>query len=100
MDIPFVLPKTLTTLCNIFDTDKMDILRPSYHGKRGHPPLISVSVIPNIRNFNEPGGMKSLIDQKNLIARDLECNDPGILMDLDSINDYENARQNWVDKAN
>ena len=96
VDIPFVRLQTVTTLRHAFDPNKMDILRPSYQGKRGHPPLISASMIPHIQTFKEPGGIKSLIFQKKLQTRDLECDDPGILMDLNSINDYENARQNWI----
>ena len=99
VDIPFFRPQTVTALCDAFDPNKMDILRPCYQGKRGHPPIISASAIPHIQDFNEPGGMKALIHRKKLRTKDLECPDPGILTDLDSIKDYETARKNWLSET-
>jgi CTP:molybdopterin cytidylyltransferase MocA len=100
VDIPFVRMQTVMALCGAFDPHKMDILRPCFQGKRGHPPIISASAIPHIQNFKDSGGMKALIYQRKLRTKDLECPDPGILTDMDSIKDYESARKNWVSEKN
>jgi len=89
VDMPFVKPQTITKLLAAFEPNDMDILKPCYRGRRGHPPLISSSVIPGIQDYDGNGGLRELIFTKQLETRDLECDDPGILEDLDTRNDYE-----------
>jgi CTP:molybdopterin cytidylyltransferase MocA len=93
-DIPFIKPRTLTKLLQAFVPENMDILRPCHQGNRGHPPLISASVIPHILNFHEPGGLRNLCIRRQLKSQDLEIDDPGVLEDLDTWHDYERALKN------
>ncbi|PKN05759.1 MAG: nucleotidyltransferase family protein [Deltaproteobacteria bacterium HGW-Deltaproteobacteria-9] len=93
-DIPFVRPDTLQSLIAAFSTGEMDICRPCYQGKHGHPPLISLSLAAVIREFAEAGGMRTLLARYAEKSRDVQCNDSGILLDIDTPEDYEKALKN------
>jgi len=90
-DMPFVRPQTFQTLLAAFDPEKMDMLHPRYGDKRGHPVLISASRIPSIAGYGGSGGLRAVVIKQNWRTVDLDCNDPGILVDLDNLVDYENA---------
>ena len=90
-DMPFVRPQTFQKLLAAFDSEKMDMLRPRYGDKRGHPVLISASRIPSIAGYGGSGGLRAVVNKQNWRTVDLDCNDPGILVDLDNLVDYENA---------
>jgi CTP:molybdopterin cytidylyltransferase MocA len=69
----------------------MDVYRPCYQGKRGHPPLISAALIRPILTFAEPGGLRVLLARYRHRSADVACDDPGILIDLDTPEDLQNA---------
>ena len=52
---------------------------------------LSNCLIPHILDFDEMGGLPKLIFQKQLRALDVEIDDPGVLVDLDTWKDYEQA---------
>jgi molybdenum cofactor cytidylyltransferase len=83
VDIPSVRPQTIRQLIDAFDPLKMDILYPTHNGKRGHPPLISSTLISSIQCFHGAGGLKSLLNTGNWRVLHLEVEDEGILRDID-----------------
>ena len=90
-DIPFVQPNTIQSLIAAFSTGGVDICRPCYLGKHGHPPLISLALTGAIIGFNDEGGMRALLAEYTEKSRDVYCTDPGILLDIDTPEDYEKA---------
>lgn len=91
-DHPFVKPSTVLSLMKAFDKEKETICRPSYQGRRGHPPLIPAGLTPAILTFNEPGGLRALLSRYEEQTLNVECGDPGILMDLDTVEQYAQAK--------
>ncbi|MDD1749819.1 MAG: nucleotidyltransferase family protein, partial [Methanothrix sp.] len=94
-DIPFVASDTLKTLIGAFQTGEMDIYRPCYGGKHGHPPLISAALIKEILEFNGGGGMRALLARYAKKTRNIDCDDPGILTDIDTPDDYRKALESF-----
>jgi molybdenum cofactor cytidylyltransferase len=90
-DMPFVSPQTYGKLLSAFDPVQMDIIRPRYLNRNGHPVLISVSKIPSMVMYSGDGGLRSLVKQQGWRIVDHDCNDPGIAIDLNFPEDYENA---------
>ncbi|MFC1798307.1 NTP transferase domain-containing protein [Thermodesulfobacteriota bacterium] len=88
-DMPFVRPRTFKKLLAAFDPEEMDLLKPTYRDKSGHPVLISSDKFPAIKSFVETGGLRTLIRKQSWRTVKLECDDPGILTDLDNPQDYE-----------
>ena len=90
-DVPFVKPETFTKLVDAYQgTDRL-IIRPCYRKRRGHPPLISASFIPFIHDFNRPGGLRALLAEHESDTYDVECDDEGILINMNTMEDYTAA---------
>lgn len=102
-DMPLVRPETIRTLVDALTDgpsvpDALEnaealipddsIYHPCYQGRRGHPPLIPKALIPAILAFQEPGGLRALLGRFSNQAIDVACDDPGILVDLNTPEDY------------
>ena len=98
-DLPFVAPESLEKiLAEAVKHGSMDILYPSTQGKRGHPPLVSTRCCPILLNSNPVGGLKEVLENREFSSLELEVYDPGILLDLDTAADYQNAKELWHSK--
>lgn len=61
---------------------------PRYHGKRGHPVLISRSLIPEFLSLPPTAETRAAIDAHPNRITYLDVDDPGILADIDDIEAY------------
>jgi len=77
--------------CTFRETGKA-VCRPQYQGRRGHPPLISAALIPAILAFEDPGGLRALLAAYHERCAAVDCDDPGIMIDLDTPEDYRQYR--------
>ncbi|MCE5282260.1 MAG: nucleotidyltransferase family protein [Deltaproteobacteria bacterium] len=91
VDIPLVGPGTLHALAEAFQKMGVDVCRPVFQGRYGHPPLIAATLIPAILDFDGAGGLRALLARYRDRTADVAVEDPGILMDLDTREDYEAA---------
>lgn len=66
---------------------KEDIVIPIYEGKKGHPVLINSSLIDNILNDTNYKSLRDFIKYYGFTT--FETKDEGILMDIDTIEDYK-----------
>jgi len=89
-DIPLVRPETLRLLADAFAEGETLACRPSFGGRRGHPPLLARELIGPILAFDRPGGLRALLADCTGSV-DVACDDPGILLDLDTPEDYAEA---------
>lgn len=89
VDNPIVTRDTLEKLQHAFFTTEFGIIYPLYQGERGHPPLISCRYVNNVINWNEPGGMRALLEQYEHDSLDVQVEDPGVLLDMDTPEDYQ-----------
>lgn len=89
VDNPMVTGDTLEKLQHAFFTTEFGIIYPLYQGERGHPPLISCRYVNNVINWNEPGGMRALLEQYEHDSLDVQVEDPGVLLDMDTPEDYQ-----------
>jgi molybdenum cofactor cytidylyltransferase len=99
-DIPFVHADTLQFLMQAFETGKTDVCRPCYLGRPGHPPLVSTALTGAISEFNGAGGMRAVFARYREKTLDIDCHDPGILMDIDTPEDYEKALKTFSSQPN
>jgi CTP:molybdopterin cytidylyltransferase MocA len=87
-DIPLVKKKTINQLCEAFDSSNKDIIYPVYLGRRGHPPIISAKMFPEILKYDGTGGLKALLKTYGDRAFHVEVDDEGVLLDMDQYEDY------------
>jgi molybdenum cofactor cytidylyltransferase len=90
-DMPLVQPATFTRLIATWDARPGGIVYPCHEGKRGHPPLIAGGYLPEILRETPAGSLRELLGRHAEDARDIEVADPGILMDLDTPDDYQES---------
>jgi len=87
-DMPLVRGSTLVRLIAEWDAQPGGILYPCHEGHRGHPPLIASQYIPAILREAPPGGLRETLGRHAGDARNIEVTDPGILVDLDTPEEY------------
>jgi probable phosphoglycerate mutase len=87
-DCVLVRAETIGKLCRGALSESADVLHPTRHGRRGHPVLVSAGLVPTILQEEPAGGLRELLAGV-LTALDVDVDDPGILLDMDSPADYE-----------
>lgn len=90
-DIPLIRPETLTEMVLVFFKENVGILYPTFKGRRGHPPLVSALYRDHILSEEPAGGLKSLLASHEGEAMEIEVDDGGILIDLDTPQDYRSV---------
>ena len=88
VDIPLVRRQTLIDIMSIGESPERRVVYPTFRGKRGHPPLISVGFRVDIEAWSGEGGLKGLLEQYEIAAVEIEVADEGILCDMDTPSDY------------
>ncbi|MGA3207437.1 MAG: DVU_1551 family NTP transferase [Syntrophales bacterium] len=89
-DYPLIRPETVAEMLDMHRRLNTAILYPTFHGRRGHPPLIAAArYIDWIILEEQPQGLRSFLASHERNAVDIEVDDEGILIDLDTIMDYQ-----------
>ena len=91
VDIPLVRASTIRALTFAYNSEPADIIYPCFQDERGHPPLISTKLIPEILDHDGMGGLRTVLERHDHNTRELNMPDIGILYDLDTPEDYEKA---------
>ena len=92
-DLPRLNASTIQALFEEWHRTGGVILAPSYMDRRGHPILIDREVWSDILALPEG---KTLRDYLRVQAKDIEylgVNDPGVIQDLDTPEDYDRVRK-------
>lgn len=87
-DMPLISASVFEVLIDAFE-DRDEVLLPTVGGRRGHPPLISASLIPDILAYGGEGGLRGFFE--GCKVREIPVEDNGALTDLDTPEDYESA---------
>ncbi len=91
VDIPLVRPRTIAAMLGKWSIleNETSILYPSFLDERGHPPLISARLVPEILGWKGQGGLNTILESHEAEAGDLPVIDEYILKDMDTRSDYE-----------
>jgi molybdenum cofactor cytidylyltransferase len=87
-DMPFVLPQTIKTLAACIEQTGL-IAIPAYRGKRGHPVGFGRRYLDELLKLEGDEGARSVIARHPGELQVLECDDRGVLRDIDTIEDLE-----------
>lgn len=88
VDHPMVSTETIKAVLDSFRADPLPIVIASYQGKRGHPVLFSSQVYGEILAAPLDQGAKVVVRKDLTRVRELPLDDPGILADIDTPEDY------------
>lgn len=85
-DMPFIRPQTIRLVSNALERGA-GLAAPNYQGRRGHPVGFSELYRESLLNLNGQEAARSLLQQYANELTLIECNDPGVLTDIDSQED-------------
>jgi molybdenum cofactor cytidylyltransferase len=88
-DMPLIRTATYNQLMTELIKSKPPILAPTYMGSRGHPLIVHKTFVPDIFKLNGPGGLRNLLKLYPEKINYLEIEDEGILIDIDTPEEYE-----------
>lgn len=86
-DMPLIRRDSLETLLRHASAD--NIVLPSYQGKRGHPVLFGRAFWPQLAALSGDAGAKPVLQQNPNAVRIVELDDPGVLQDIDTQEDWQ-----------
>jgi CTP:molybdopterin cytidylyltransferase MocA len=88
VDNSLVRHYTIRTLIDKSKNNPGKIVYPVFKGKRGHPPLLPTSLVPEIINSADAGGLRKVLEHFEQNSIEVEVPDRFILLDIDTPADY------------
>jgi molybdenum cofactor cytidylyltransferase len=98
VDVPLVKAHSLRCISRRFLAGSCRIVYPTFQGERGHPPLISCELISSILQQDPAGGLHQVLADEEAGVREVAVVDEGILLDMDTAEDYRVIRDHWQKK--
>jgi CTP:molybdopterin cytidylyltransferase MocA len=89
-DVPLFKAATVRSLAD--HLGEGPVLIPSYQGRKGHPILLSSHIVRRLVRTPSSRGLRGAFGSLGVTPLILETEDPGILFDADTPEDYERAR--------
>ena len=87
-DMPFVLPQTINAIVErIVQSGRIAI--PAYRGQRGHPVAFGRRYLDELLNLHGDEGARSVIGRHSRDLDIIDCDDRGILRDIDTAADLD-----------
>jgi molybdenum cofactor cytidylyltransferase len=86
VDVPLVTPATVRTLIARAGSSASPILRAVHRGRHGHPVIYRREVFAALRAADPAVGAKAVM--RSVGVEDIDVDDPGILQDFDTPEDY------------
>ncbi len=87
-DMPYIRPATITKVLEAIGAGAL-IALPTYHGKRGHPVGLSARLRKELLEVQGDEGAREVVKRHADDCLLIECDDPGILRDIDAREDID-----------
>jgi molybdenum cofactor cytidylyltransferase len=89
VDAPLIQPETVSALLSAFRARGAPIVRATYRGRHGHPVIFGRAVFGELRRAHPGIGAKMVVRAHQGTAVDVDVDDPAVVHDIDSPEDYE-----------
>lgn len=89
VDIPLVKVSSIRSLINTYRENPDKIIYPVFHAKRGHPPLIPITLAPAIVRSQPSGTLRDVLRVHENLAIEVDVNDENIVLDMNTTADYQ-----------
>jgi CTP:molybdopterin cytidylyltransferase MocA len=99
VDHPLVAAATVKRMVDYYAFSGKGILYPTFHGRRGHPPLISVRYAHGILQNSGPQGLRGLLSLYVHDTFNVSVEDEAVLLDMDVPDDYQSLLHYLADKG-
>jgi CTP:molybdopterin cytidylyltransferase MocA len=91
VDVPSISAEVVTAVVAGAFSETVYIARASYRGVHGHPVLFKRGVFDELRTADRSVGARAVVHADPSRVRDVEVNDPGVTVDIDTPDDYFRA---------
>jgi len=91
-DCVLVHPGSVRLVIDRYKSEPATIVYPCFQGRRGHPPLLTPRLRETLLKAQPHGGLQSLLLDYDDQAVEVETGDPGVVMDMDTPEDYQAVR--------
>ncbi|MEP6914506.1 MAG: nucleotidyltransferase family protein [Acidobacteriota bacterium] len=88
VDAPLIRPETFAAVAAVFASSGAPIVRAVHGGRHGHPVLFSHAIFEALRRADPAIGARSLVRGQAHLVVNVEVDDPGVLTDVDTPEDY------------
>jgi CTP:molybdopterin cytidylyltransferase MocA len=88
VDVPLVSPGSVSALLSVFRSTAAPIVRAVCGGRHGHPVIFSRAVFDELRRADPAVGAKAVLRAHAAAIADVEVDDPAVLADIDTPEDY------------
>jgi len=87
-DQPLISPVSINVIIDSFSSSCKGIVIPVHDKKRGHPVMIGRKYHDEIEKLDPGTGLKGLAEKFPEDVFEIEVDDPGILKDMDTLDEY------------
>jgi CTP:molybdopterin cytidylyltransferase MocA len=95
VDCPEVKSSTVLRLLEAAGDGKANVV-PTSQGRAGHPVLLCPRMVAMLRRAPRDSNLRVLLRQSDIERRLVEVDDPAVFTNLNTLEDYERARQGWA----
>ncbi len=95
-DQPLVTAAIINRLIHAFETSTAPIIIPYCNGKRGNPVIIARPLFHRLKSLSADTGARALFDEFKKSILKVSIPDKAILVDVDTIDDYEKLKKNFI----
>lgn len=89
-DMPLVAPASLLAVAEAVSVSEHPVVYAQHHGRRGHPVGFAAELLSELRHLSGDEGARRLLARYP--AHGIELDDPGVLVDVDTVEDLAAAR--------
>lgn len=89
VDCPLVRAATVSQLLTVWRDSRAPIVRPAIGDRHGHPVIFDRAVFQDLRHAPLDVGAKAVIGRWQAAVVNVPVDDPGVLADIDTPDDYE-----------
>src|SRR5262245_10289929 len=89
VDVPLGSAATVRHLLAVARSAAAPIVRPSHHGRHGHPVIFARALFDELRAADPSAGAKAVVHRHREAVRDVDVEDAGCVEDVDTPADYE-----------
>jgi molybdenum cofactor cytidylyltransferase len=87
-DVPLVRVTTVSALILVWECDRPVLVRPVHAGRHGHPVIFGRPLIDALKSGDLAEGARPVVRDFADQGLDVPVDDPGVLVDLDTPDDY------------
>lgn len=88
VDYPAIQPSTVQALAHAFASNSAPVIRPLYASERGHPVCVSRALMTELLALPTTAQARDVVRAYRAQTHYVQVNDPGILQDIDYLEDY------------